>query len=976
MPETTPSATSVTAWRFGDCELRLPDRQLVVAGEQRPIGGRAFGVLLALVEGGGAVISKEELLSRAWRGSEVEENNLASQISHLRRLVGRDTIATVSGRGYRLATAARPLEWQVTSEPGATPLSSARSVPEDCLQFGDLEWSPAERAVRIAGQRAALRSRAIDLLGVLIAERHRVVSKQELLDRAWPGVVVDENNLQVQISTLRKALGQAAVATIPGRGYRFTLQTPRLAPDSRDSTASDPQPLTNLPHAAEALFGRDEELGELEHRLLEHRMLTIVGAGGIGKTRIAQALSRRQLTRFAHGAWGIDLGVLASPSDVLPAIAAAARVELVAGDPLRQLAYALAARKVLLVLDSCEHLIDEVSRVAAHLLDEAGDVWLLATSQEPLRVEREQVFRLGGLQIASAGASLDEARRSSAIMLLERRAQAVSGRFALTPTMLPAAIEICRQLDGIPLAIEMAAARLPQLGVAVLHNALGQRLHWLRSGLRAALPRHETLRATLDWSHARLGDPERAVLRRLAVFPGGFVLESAQQVARDETLDGWAVTEALATLVERSLVQSDESEVPRYRLLETVRLYALEQLEACGEAARTRAAHMRWMARIAEEAEQTYWTTPDWRWLARYAPEYADLHAAFAHACDVPDAAAGAAILDALYRVDELRVQPGALAARLPAARALLGRADGAAAMRIRLILASLFVAQVPVEGVSKLDAIRPAVDLARLLGDRRRLYRALLTTALHSTIAGEEGIAVAAIAEADALEDQTWPPRLKWFGAVHRTFCTAICGNGRAARSSARSELRYAEQGGSPVQALAARGSLADLALMCGDAREAIWLGMLVADEIRAAGSSPNLANVLSNLCAAFIAAGDLDAAAKVVPEAIELAWRYDRVGFLLDHLSLLAGRRGRFQDSLQLIGFADACWQRAQYVREGNEAADVQRAMALNEEALGAAEAARLRRLGAELDSDAARRLAESCVDEGSNAMGSVSM
>jgi hypothetical protein len=493
----------------------------------------------------------------------------------------------------------------------------------------------------------------------------------------------------------------------------------------------------------------------------------------------------------------------------------------------------------------------------------------------------------------------------------------------------------------------------------------GERLQWLRSRSRTAIARHQTLRATLDWSHSLLGVDERLVLRRLAVFAGSFSLEAAKGVACDSSVDGWAVAEAMSALVERSLLQVDDNDPPRYRLLESVRLYAREQLQAQGDTAMAHAAHMRLMAGIGGEAEQAYWSTPDEPWLARYEPEYEDLHAAFMRACDARDAAVGAATLDALYRLDELRGTPIALAARLPAAHALLPHAAPPAALRIRLVLASLFVAQVPIAGVHKLDVVQPAPDLARTLGDMPRLYRSLVSLALHATVAGNETVAVPALAQADALENRSWPPRLKWFGAVHRVFCHALRGDARGAMPLAGTELAHAEQAGSALFASNARAAIADLSLMCGDVEQAIRLGAEVVSDAKSQGRDGLLGTALTNLCAALTVAGDLKRAAEVASEALDHVWRHERIGYLLDHLSFLAARSGRFENSLLLIGFTDAWWAGAQYAREGNEAAAVQCAMALNERALGTAEAARVRQRGKQLSPDAVKEQAWACID-----------
>ena len=959
----------VALYRFGRCELRPADRTLLVDGEATQIGGRAFDALRVLLEERGRTVTKAELLDRVWPRQHVEEHNLSIQVSNLRRVIGRDVIATIPRRGYRLAATVTCV-WEAASA-GAQPpiaLPALALEPDAALHFGRLEWRPDSGVALLDGQRADLGSRALQLLDVLICERHRVVSKAELIVRVWPGLVVEENNLPVQVATLRKLLGQDMVRTIPGRGYRFAMQADEAV--QTPDLARMPAPgQTNLPLQLETLFGRADDLDQLARRLQEHRLITIVGVGGIGKTRAALALGAQQASRFAQGVWWVDLGAVVAAADVGLAVAAAARVQLAPGDIASALALALTSRHTLIVLDNCEHLVDEVARIAAAVLEAADRVCLIATSQEPLRIAGEHVYRLGGLPLPQAGASFEQARGSAALMLLERRARDASGRFELTDAMLPAAIALCRQLDGIPLAIEMAAARLPQLGATALQAALGERLRWLRNGRRTAPPRQQTLRDTLDWSWSLLDGDEQAVLSRLAVFAGSFGLNAAQQVAGGGALDAWAVAEAMSGLADRSLIQVHGDEPPRYRLLETMRLYADDQLQARGERAAVRAAHTRVMAAIGDETEHAYWTTPDAAWLARHEPEYDDLHAAFVHACAGRDAAAGACTLDALYRLDELRMLPAALGARLAAAQSLLPYAGDASALRIRLVLGSLFLAQVPLERMSKLDAVKPTVEMARSRGDVPRLYRSLLSVAFHATVAGDHAAAAPALTQALALELElehlAWPARLKWFGAVHRTFCHSLRGDAAATMASLRLELAHAEQAGSDAHALAARCAAPDVALMCGDVEQAVRLGIDLVAELRRLGRDAHLANASSNLCAAHLASGDLSKAAEAAAAGIELVWRHDRAGYLLDHLSLLAAKQQRFEDSMLLIGCADAWYAQAQYAREANEAASVRSAVESSEQALGRPYAGQLRQRGTQHDLAMGKQLALSCID-----------
>ena len=344
----------------------------------------------------------------------------------------------------------------------------------------------------------------------------------------------------------------------------------------------------------------------------------MLGAGGIGKTRLAQAVSRRLVGAYANGVWWVDLAALTSADKIAPAIANAAGLQLGDGDAVASARGCAFSRESLLVLDNCEHLVADVARIAHELLASAPGVRVLGTSQEALRVSGEYLYRLAPLAIPPVGAPLQEARTYSALQLLERRAQAANRHFSLGDDTVAAAIELCRQLDGIALAIEMAAARLPILGIDGMRERLGERLRLLRATTRDAPARHQTLRATLDWSHSLLTAGEQAVFRRLSVLVGSFRLDTAQAVAANG-VDEWAALDALAALVDKSLVQLEGVEPPRYRLLETTRIYASEQLAAAGEVESTLLRHRQLMAHLAGTVERDYWLMADSSWLVRYA---------------------------------------------------------------------------------------------------------------------------------------------------------------------------------------------------------------------------------------------------------------------------------------------------------------------------------------------------------------------
>jgi len=472
--------------------------------------------------------------------------------------------------------------------------------------FGRFVVEAGTRQLLVDGESTRIGARAFDVLLALIERRDRVVGKNELLDLVWPGLVVEENNLQVQISTLRKVLGPHAIATIPGRGYRFSQKLNQASTDEANhptaAAITVPVPAA-VDVASPALLGREDDLSALEPLILAHRLVTVVGAGGIGKTTVARALAHRARGAFADGVCIAELAPVSDASLVATTVATALQVKLGSQPPLQAITHALGSRRMLIVLDNCEHLLQPIAELVESLSPSAPGVHWLATSQEPLRVAAEQVFRIASLALP-AEETLVAARQAGAVALFEARAQAADPRFSLTVGNLAAVIDICRKLDGIALAIELAAARLPLLGVEGLRSRLGERLHVLTSGNRLALPRHQTLRAALEWSHGLLSSAQQTVFRRLGVFAGSFALEAAQHVAADTVIDEWTVLDALGSLVDKSLVvaEPEADGEPRYRLLETMRQYALDRLQAAGDDEATRTRHLDAFVALAEEA--------------------------------------------------------------------------------------------------------------------------------------------------------------------------------------------------------------------------------------------------------------------------------------------------------------------------------------------------------------------------------------
>lgn len=467
------------------------------------------------------------------------------------------------------------------------------------LHHGSIEIRPDERKVLHEGREVVLGGRAFDLLLVLIECRERVVSKVELMERVWPDLVVEENNLHVQIAALRRALGPGLITTIPGRGYRFTPPYALATGGAGDAHETAPATVPSAPgppwlSQTEALLGREIDCVALAARLQQQRLISVVGAGGIGKTRLVREVARRCQMDFADGVWWVDLASLKDDGEVCRVVAAGLGIRSGDGDAAMQLAQALHDRgRLLLVLDNCEQVAAGVGALTAVLLTALPHLQVLATSLVPLHIDGEQVWRLGSLGLPARGVPLEEARQCGAFALFEQRACQVDQRFVILPGQLELVIDLCRHLDGNALAIEMAAVRAPQIGIEALHARLTDRLRLLRSINRQQPERHHSLRALLDWSCALLDEVQRGVLWRLAVFGGSFRLDLALQVLVDDELDEWTVLDALGVLVDRSLLQIESVDPPCYRLPESTQVYAHEQLSRCGLLDLMRTRHVR-----------------------------------------------------------------------------------------------------------------------------------------------------------------------------------------------------------------------------------------------------------------------------------------------------------------------------------------------------------------------------------------------
>jgi non-specific serine/threonine protein kinase len=487
-------------------------------------------------------------------------------------------------------------------------------------RFGPVEVRPAERQLLVDGRPAHIGARAFDVLLALIDRRDRVVGKDELFDVAWPGLVVEENNLHVQVSTLRKVLGAQSVATVPGRGFRFVPNVEVL------DAPSCPLPPRNhnLPAQLNSFVGREQEISQLREFLADSRLVTLTGPGGTGKTRISLQAAYELVGNYGDGVWLVELAPVADPERVPQSLASVLGVKEEPGRPvIEALVRYVRDRQMLVVLDNCEHVLDACAQLAKGLLQTGPNVRILASSREPLHVPGEAVYPLPALSVPGERESASTLAKFDAVRLFIDRATAVQPAFKMNGNAVAVA-RICRRLDGIPLAIELAAARVASLPVDQIAARLSDALAVLKGGDRTQEARQRTLRASIDWSHDLLDIPERELFRRLAVFAGGWTLEAAEAVGAGGDVAPEDVLDLLTRLVEKSLVDLDANG-ERYRMLDVVRQYAQELLSASGEQDAVRSRHLDYYSSLTEQARNNFTGPQQGMWHSRLDAERENL---------------------------------------------------------------------------------------------------------------------------------------------------------------------------------------------------------------------------------------------------------------------------------------------------------------------------------------------------------------
>jgi len=595
------------------------------------------------------------------------------------------------------------------------------------LAFGPFRLDLAGRRLTEASRPVALGDRAMDLLIALAQRPGELVTKAELMARAWPNTNVEDSNLRVQIAAIRRALGAEGgnyIAAASGRGYRFVapLENYPANEDSRER---------QLPASLNETIGREADIADISERLSRTRFLTILGPGGIGKTTLSLACARALESRFADGAIFVEV---TEAGDLALAVAAALGLRFSEEAANEALTAFVAPLELLVVLDSCEYAIEEAARLAEAILRMSPHTRILCTSREPLRAEGETAWGIDPLAVPpdDRPISADEAFEFSAVRLFVDRAHAADRRFLLTDADASLVGSICRRLDGLPLAIELAAGRVPAFGLAGLVSALDDRFQLFLQGRRTAMPRHRSLAAAIDWSYDSLSETEQQALRCFSIFQGPFSADSARHLLFGPTADRKSAHEVLSNLVAKSLVIADLAQTPtEYRLLDTTRDYARRKLEVAGELSATAARHAAGIALILAQAdaELERRSMPDW--LSYFSRQIHDVRAALDWAC-APGGDAALAVRLTLAAVPVwMRLARFEEAARR--IEIALGVAEPQSAIALALMIAFAFVAP---NLIGKLDyavaMCERAVDLAARLQSQGSEFRA--TWALWNT--------------------------------------------------------------------------------------------------------------------------------------------------------------------------------------------------------------------------------------------------
>lgn len=820
-------------------------------------------------------------------------------------------------------------------------------------RFGRFTLDPANQELSADGTPVPLGATDFRLLLTLIERAGSVVTKDELMSRVWGKSAVGDNTLHVHITALRKALGDGFIATKQGRGYRFIEHLGQ--PAARHHAGNLPAYSANgAKGGTSRLIGRDSQIGALSDLLAHNALVTLVGPGGVGKTRLALEVANESAAAFKDGAWLVELASVSDDASTAGAVATVLGIKIgESAAPCETLARQLARRNLLIVLDNCEQIIASCAALCEAIVAAAPNVRILATSRESLSCLGEQVFEVPPLALPGDGAANSSAtRKVAAVELFVERAKGSNSDFKLGDDEIAIVARLCRRLDGLPLAIEMVASWASVLGLPALEAKLNDTPKAWLGARRTAPLRHSTLRATLEWSHDLLSPEEQIVLRRLAVFAGPFSLPAAEAVVAADDLAADDVLQLTARLIGKSMI----AVVPRprenlYRLLETTRAFMLEKLSASDDVRSVRLKHADYVLRTLRQAMLDWETMSDAVFLERYAPVLDDLRSA----------------LDWSER-DDSDLAIALAGSSWPLWRELPVRAEG----RRRLSVAvSLLKPDTPREleahlrrGMGQLYFNTAAVKDARLEFERAvALFRALNDTQnLGSAIAdfGYASLMLGDIQEAHALIDEALQmvERARRPRALAATWSVKFCVEARlkspTAREAGMKAVRLCEVVGADRAALVVSANLVEAVLEMGDIDSAISSGQELAARLRDTYHTDILGYVLGMVSGALSLRGDADAALTAARDAVPLLRDEGMLFWFFDHMALRLAIAGHLRDAALLCGYADAVFRKFGRPREpvGQEA--VRRLSEILRTSLPGDEIEQLRGIGKHLGED----------------------
>ena len=782
------------------------------------------------------------------------------------------------------------------------------------MQFANFELKQRERQLIGPGGTVELSSRSFDILVALLSRPNELIGKSDLFDAAWPGVVVEENTLQVHVSSLRKLLGPGFITTVHGRGYKYVGPTPQAGPATQVKTPIDAN-TGNVPEYRPECVARDDELASVAVLLEKHKIISIVGPGGVGKTTLAIETAARQQVRFTGGVWIVDLAPVSDPAHVASSIVQALGIQFQKSmSASAVVAEHLRTEELLLVVDNCEHLVGAVGEVLGAALSRAPRVKVLATSQIPLGLAHEHVHKLAPFGLLENGKSSDDSPSSRFF----RHCYESQGEL-ITEAEVDAVSRLCRSLDGMALGLKMAAARAAVLGIDNVERQIKSEMSELTSPWPTSLPRHRSLMAALTWSYGLLRDSERKAFRALSVFSGSFSLEAARAVAGEG--------ESLPELVRKSLVVRDGNNKSHYRLLETSRQFALDQLTMHDQVDSTRTRHSAYLTDLFRTSLDDWEKLPDRRWLEIYGSNIENLRSALEWLqvkSRWKDYAELAAFSYRLWLEAGLSIE-----GRLHCERALndeknsLGKANEA---DLRLAMSELCRA----EAMDQLsvDVIEPAIQFYRENSETQKLAQALVLKGFVHLAPERLDLARIAIAEVEELIRGLETSKLKAFALAVIGMNQWLSGEKQKGLAKCEAGLAMHRATGNTRSGLKSALYIAETLHWGGDSPKAIAIGTGLLPDLRQAGYKRELGMQLHNLASYYLHANAVDQAREMHLESIEYFER-DHSSWHWCMLQCAAGIEainGDARRAARLMGFVDRVFDEFPEARQTTE--DMERA------------------------------------------------